>query len=338
MGPIANAWESSLSLNPRAEMIGSKSVNQATRGILVGRAGLSEGAFGLTVEGFIEAELETERARERRSQNVAELQEAYVDYRFGAFFIRVGRQPVRWSQSWTLPSLDLFTERRWNRLFFDPVPEQLVHPDGVLLTWAGAESTVDLFANLLPATPEYPQPIAQGPPREFDPEAGFRIQNKWGGIDSSLVYRWADEINTVGIALSYATDCCVWKAEAGLTDNQNRFMTAGLDVFIGDLGFLPQVTRFLDEVTTQDRFEHTAYLPIRYAAGKSAFEFQVYRNFDAYDTFGQVMYSYDITDTTKFSLFVQRYEGRPNRLFGLYQMMTEGGTVAGMRLEFNQAL
>ncbi len=338
-GPAnAWAWNTDLNLNPRAEWIGSKRADQATRGLLIGRADLSDGALSLAVEGFVEAEAETDRARERRSERVAELQEAYVDYRMDAFFIRVGRQPVRWSQSWTLPSLDLFTERRWNRLFFDPIPEQLVHPDGILVTWAGAGASVDAFANLSPAVPRYPRPLPEGPARELDPEGGFRLQYKLGGLDTSWVYKRADEISTFGTSLSFATDLAVWKLEAGLTGAKDGFAAIGVDFFFGDLSILPQVTRFLDEVVTNDRNEHIGYLPIRYVAGRNSFDFQVYRNFDAFDTFGQVMYSRDITDVFKLSLFAQKYEGRPGRLFGLYQALTEGGTVAGVRLELNQAL
>ncbi|MCM2281510.1 MAG: hypothetical protein NDI61_06655 [Bdellovibrionaceae bacterium] len=337
-GSQAFAWDASLELNPRAEIIGSKSKNQATRGLLIGRSSIEHGRFRLAAEGFAEAELETTRARERRSQNAGALQEAYIDWNLGSFFLRIGRQPVRWSQSWTLPSLDLFTGRRWNRLFFDPAPEQLVHSDGILATITGADTTLDIFTNLWPAPSQLPEPFPDADKREYDPEAGLRFQRKFGAVDSSFVYRWADELSTFGLAINYATDCCVWKTEGGVTEDQNGFAMLGVDFFMGDFSILPQVTRFLDEIATSDRSEHIGYLPIRQVFGRNALDFQLYRNFDAFDTFANLMYSYDITDHFKVGFFAQKYEGRAGRLFGVYQMLTESGGVAGLRLEINHAL
>lgn len=339
-----------IALNPRAEWIRSKTQNQAARGILLGRAGIDAGTWSLSAEGFIEGDLETEHARLRRSTSLAELQEAYFDWRSGPFFVRLGRQPVRWSQSWTLPSLDIFTGRRWNRLFFDPVPEQLIHPDGALVTWVseGGATTVDVFAALLPAPSEFPEPLPSatqashkrrvfGRPHD-DPEVGTRIQRKFGGLDSSLVYKRADDLNTVGFGLTYATDCCVWKTEAGTVEGQSRFVTLGLDVFVDELSLMPQISRFSDDVLTADRPEHIGYLPIRYTTGPHAFELQLYRNFEVFDTFSHLMYGYDITDELKISAFAQKYEGRAGRLFGAYQTLTENGIVMGLRLELTHAL
>lgn len=46
--------------------------------------------------------------------------------------VRIGRQPIRWSQSWTLPSLDIFSGRRSNRLFLDPLIDQFTTHSGFL--------------------------------------------------------------------------------------------------------------------------------------------------------------------------------------------------------------
>ena len=334
---VASAMDESLALNPRIDLIRSRSYMQVTRGFLGIKTGARTEIWNVSVEGFVEGDIERERIRERRMEAFGALQEAFIEAKSGAFFFRVGRQPVRWSQSWTLPSLDLFTGRRWNRLFFDPVPEQLIHPDGLLATWAGQTTTIDLFGAFRPANSELPKPISQGEERDYDPEVGVRVQQKLGGFDTTWIAHRADEENTFGFAASYAFDNFVLKTEIGSRGSRSDFVTLGTDIFWGDLSILPQLTRFKDPITA-GAYENIGYLPVRYVHEKYTLELQAYRGFDSEDLFLSASTSYDYTDKLKASVFTQKYEGQPGRLFGVYQALTENDFVAGLRLEMNTAL
>ncbi|MEK7355967.1 MAG: hypothetical protein AAB250_05930, partial [Bdellovibrionota bacterium] len=301
-------------------------------------------------EGFVEhdiAQTSLEPAGEpdfRKSRSTAALQELYFDGKLGSFFFRLGRQPVRWSQSWTIPSLDVFTGRRWNRLFVDPVPEQLTHPDGVLVSYAGAVFEADLFHAVQPAENTFPQPLPDSP-RLIRDQSGARIKLRLGGFDFALVGWRKPEDSLVGGSVSYAFESFVVKAEGGSRPDDAGFGIIGVDYFgnLGDLEitFGPQYTWYKEPLMTGKNVEGIYYLPLRLAYKKTSIETQYYGSAETRDAFGSAMITHEISDykgaSLKASLFHQSYAGEPGRLFSLYESLT-GSSLAGLRLDLNYTL
>lgn len=356
-------WESSLNLNPRLDATfahpqgdapnGTKARSDwAQRLFLKTQAMVKNDWFSFNTEAFFErdlaqADLEPLGSPDlRKSRAYAALQEAYVDARWSSVFLRVGRQPVRWSQSWTLPSLDRFTGRRWNRLFVDPVPEQLTHPDGVLLSYASSEIEAEIFQVVQTAENMFPQPIANTD-RMTESQTGVRVKARLKGVDVQLVLHNRPDETFVGNALSYAFDCCVLRAEAGMSHDERGFVIAGFDYFGtfaesigGEINFGPQLTWYQDPLVTGKDVEAVAYVPIRLAWGKNAIELQGYRNLKVDEDYAALLLSRELGEVAKTSfkasLYAQNYDGPVGRLFGMYRELTDG-PLYGVRLDLNTA-
>ncbi len=109
-------------------------------------------------------------------RRVVILQEAYLEYKQESYFIRVGRQALRWSESWTLPSLDIWTGRRFNRLYFDPLADQLTHSTGATFSYAQDTFSVELVSFWDLAETFFPEPIPEVTPKK---ETSFGGRVKW---------------------------------------------------------------------------------------------------------------------------------------------------------------
>lgn len=342
---MAEEWDSTVNLNPRFEFIDSVRGEQARRTFLKAQSFVKKGDFGLSAEAFFERDWAADTSPDapdlRRSRESAVLQEAYVDYRIGGVFLRAGRQPVRWSQSWALPSLDIFTGRRWNRLFLDPVPEQLIHPDGLLVSFANAAIEAELFQVIQPANNIFPKPL---PFEEREPESqtGVRVKTRLAGFDLALIghvnHAEPGTEPLVGASLSYALEHGVLKAEAGRRGGRSGFVITGVDFFFGDFTFGPQLTWFTDPDFTGGATETVAYAPLRYAWGRNAIELQYYRNIEKGDEFASALYSRDLVpELVRITAYAQSYEGAAGRLFGIFKDITGGG-VFGLRLDFDVSI
>lgn len=343
-------WETSINLNPRFESIAADVPDWARRGFFKSTLLTRKGDFSFNFEGFLEYDI-AQTALEpfgkpdlRKARSTGAVQELYADARFGSFFFRAGRQPVRWSQSWTIPSLDVFTGRRWNRLFVDPVPEQLTHPDGVLVSYAGAIE-VDVFHAIQRAENDFPEPLPNVP-RAIRDQTGARVKVRLGGFDFALVGFRSPEEDLYGGSVSYAFESFVIKAEGGVGRyDTSGFGLAGVDYFgnLGDLqiNFSPQATYYKDPLLTGPNGDTIYYVPLQLTYGKTSFETQYYASVEARDVFGSVMLTREISDykgaSLKASVFHQSYAGRPGRLFSLYETLT-GSSLAGLRIDLNYTL
>jgi hypothetical protein len=337
--------DSSFTLNPRFEGVGADGRDFSDRTFLKTQSLIKNGSFGFNTEAYFEydfANLDVEPRGTpdlRKSRSTAALQEAYLDYQMGPVFFRAGRQPVRWSQSWTVPSLDIFTGRRWNRLFLDPVPEQLTHPDGVLISYAVADIEAEVFQLIQTAENIFPQPFPNID-RRLDPQTGVRIKARLNGLDLQLVSRFSADDNLFGASANYALNCCVLKAEAGQSGEQRGFTILGLDVFEsfwgGDLTFGPQVTWYQDPLLTHLKVESIVYAPMRYAYGRTSVELQYYDHLQKRERFTAALVAHELGEIwkTAFKLtgYAQRYEGEQGRLFGIYEYLTDSN-IYGVRLD-----
>ncbi|MBL7688418.1 MAG: hypothetical protein JNJ49_10310, partial [Bdellovibrionaceae bacterium] len=119
-------------------------------------------ADGFLTQEFSEASKPSQESRGTKSS--ADLSELFWDGEIqsegSAWALRIGRQPIRWSQSWTLPSLDFFTGRRANRLFLDPLIDQLTHPDAAKLTYSAEFGELEIARVFGRSPTTMPQPFA----------------------------------------------------------------------------------------------------------------------------------------------------------------------------------
>lgn len=355
-------WENSANLNPRVESVFADVPDWARRAFLKTNLLARNGDYSFNFEGFGEydiAQVSLEPLGEpdfRKSRSTAALQELYFDGRVGSFFFRLGRQPVRWSQSWTIPSLDVFTGRRWNRLFVDPLPEQLTHPDGILVSYAGSILEADLFHVVQRAENTFPQPLPDSP-RIIRDQTGVRLKTRAGGFDFALVGFRSPEDELLGGSVSYAFETIVVKTEVGTRRYVNalgptlhpgedaNFGLVGFDYFgtLGDLeiNFSPQATWYKEPLITGTKVESIYYVPLRLAYKKTSIEAQYYGSGETRDAFGSAMLTRELADykgaSLKASLFHQSYAGAPGRLFSLYEALT-GSSLAGFRLDLNYTL
>lgn len=313
-----------ISATPSLEYIGG-SPTQSQRAGLKGSTYFLYGNWTLYSEGFLETD-GARAAEARRSQKTSILQELSLEFKYEAFLIRVGRQPVRWSEAWTLPSLDGWTGRRYNRLFFDALSEQLIHPTGTLISLSNDTFTTDFFYSLQPVMDILPAPFPESE-RTWNTEWGAHGKVRMGaGLDAELVYFDKLDKKLYGTAFYFATDYFVPKLELGQDSKKNRFGIFGLDAFFGKFSILPRITRF----STDGALGTNAHLTVRWDSTSSWAEAQGFRD-TTLARFYSLRYGIRLGKGVEWSFFAQRYEGAENTLFGLYQTMT-GGSVAGTKL------
>ncbi len=280
----------------------------------------------------------------RKSRNESDLTELWFDATFESVGIRIGRQPIRWSQSWTLPSLDIFTGRRSNRLFMDPLIDQLTHPDAIRLTksFPLGERTIELeMVRLLQSAPNrYAEPIVNQDRVDHDVTAS-KISTRFGSLDVGLIYsntgKGLAQGSSAGWFGSYAFEKFVAKFEAGTASRSARFAMLGLDWFLNSWLIGPQVTVFTDPLLSTRDGIALAYLPVRYSENRWTFEFDYLQSFGAPDAarnrFVSIRAGREVADALVLSFAVQDYRGDALGLLGQGERLTSG-TIAGMRLEY----
>ncbi|MCM2321765.1 MAG: hypothetical protein NDJ90_00715 [Oligoflexia bacterium] len=362
--PALAGFSTELALHPRLESIWSAASesSHSQRGVLKAEGRWSWGAFQVFGEGFVEGDLAKTPALQRRSRSSAILQELYGEFKLkdGDLILRAGLQAVRWSDGWVLPSLDLWTARRYNRLFLDPTSEQLVHPAGVLLIWnsAALSSELSAFVNVKPAEDRLPEPLPEKL-EEKGPAFGFRAKTRLGGFDLTAVGALTREPGSadvtggaadgrrlqLGASVNYALDAWVPRLELGTRGEREFYGSFGADFFpsadgLGDgswsLSLLPQLTTW----RTGSESRQLGYLALRLSNEANAWELQGYRELaDTGDQFLSLLYkrAFRAPAELEASVFAQNYDGPPQSLFGIYEELL-GGYAVGIRLEAHGVL
>lgn len=336
---VVSTARADLTAGARYDYIQGKEEELANRLIVKSKLNGNLGPFGIYAEGFGEFEGNEDQAFIRRSPSHGYLQEAYFEFKLDSFFVRVGRQALRWSESWTLPSLDVWTGRRFNRLFFDPLADQLTHSTGASFTYAKDNFSLELVGIGELAENFYPVPIPDSEP-EKNTSFGGRVKWNWGGFGFSAMSAQVLKKNYYGVTGNYAFDTAVPKFEAGYVNDTTAglpmkrdaaFYTLGCDIFWGNWILLPQVSVFDVNGLTKNETQTSYYLSGQWNPNRHDVQLQIYRNATNEDSFMSASYGYNVTDYFTASAFVQNYDG----LEGLYQIYHEitGGLVMGVRLE-----
>lgn len=334
------AVKADLTAAPRYEYIRGNEEELANRLMVKAKLNGSKGPFAIFVESFGEFEQNQDQIFIRRSPAKGYLQEAYLEFKLDSFYIRVGRQALRWSESWTLPSLDIWTGRRFNRLLFDPLPEQLTHSTGASFSYAQGDLSLDFVGISDLAENYYPIPIVEA---EVEKNNSFGGRAKWnlGGFGFSALAAQVLKKNYYGVTGNYALDVAVPKIEMGYSydttadlpiKRDTTFTTLGVDLFLGNWIVLPQISYF--EVNLPDganEFQTSYYVSAQWNPNRHDIQMQLYQNPETEDFFGSLSYGYNLTDYFTASSFVQNYSGQE----GLYKMYEEitGGPVFGVRVE-----
>lgn len=319
---------------PRYEYITGNQEELANRVLIKSKLNANAGYFGLYFEGFAEFENNKVEAENRRSPHRGYLQEGYVEFKYNSIYLRAGRQALRWSEMWVVPSLDIWTARRWNRLYFDPLSEQLVYPEGVSFSYATQSFSVDLVGVTSLAENTYPEPIEEiGQDQQDKSEAsgGARVQFDLGGFHFSGIGAKLAKKYSYGVGANYAWDSAVPKLEWGGTRDETAepvteyFAAAGVDIFWDTWILTPQITVF----DSQSIY----YLSGQKKTDLHDFQFQGFVNPYNRDSFWSLSYSYNLTKNFSLGGFVQDYYGEAETLHWIYRQITGEGLVAGLRLE-----
>lgn len=340
------AARADFSIAPRYEYIAADNEEFANRLIIKSKLGANKGYFGFYLDGFAEFDQNKVESALRRSPDRGYLQEAYLEFKKNSIYIRAGRQALRWSEMWVVPSLDIWTARRWNRLYLDPLSEQLVHPTGVSFSYARQSFSLDLVGITNLAENTYPEGVPPAAPPDADQtNGGVRVQLDLGGFHFSGIGAKQEQKYLYGVGVNYAFDAFVPKLEVGgRTDNsptplydrpQEWFAAAGADVFLGNWIFTPQVTVFDYGDLRQKSGDPQSiyYLSGQWKVEPHDFQISGFTNPVNQDYFWSVSYSYNLSRYFSAGGFVQDYYGEKGSLQYLYRQLTGDGLVAGVRLE-----
>lgn len=335
------------SLTPRYEYITANSYEFANRLLLKSKLNFTHGDFGFYLDGFGEFDANKAQSEIRRSPPRGYLQEAYGEYKKDAIYIRAGRQALRWSEMWVVPSLDIWTARRWNRLYIDPLSEQLVHPTGLSLTYAVQDFSVDVVGITNLAENTYPEPVpSASPPKSDETNAGLRLQYDIKGFHFSGLAAKQEKKLLYGLSANYAFESAVPKLEVGLRRDtavnptfgrrDESFAALGLDLFLGSWVITPQVTVFDYGELRQASGEKMSilYTSVQWKVEPHDFQAMGFVNPTNKDSFWSLSYSYNVNSYFSAGGFLQEYYGENQSLHWLYRDMTRG-VVAGLRLEFS---
>ncbi len=358
---LANA-ETSLEYVPRLDLYEKGAKQELYLRLAADKSGnISANSFGLAsyrmrLEGFVTRDFAEQEKKPlgqpdlRKSREESDLNEAWLDLGFtNGLGLRIGRQPIRWSQSWTLPSLDLLTGRRFNRFFLDPLIDQLTHPDAIRLTYSGTiqGNSWDLdVAQVLRSAPfRFAEPLPNRD-RENLGETAAKLGVKLGLLEVAAIGSTKKIAGTnsrdlqTGLLASYAFEKVVLKFEAGNSDRDAMFAMFGTDWFLDEWLIGPQITTFKDPALQNDG-EAIFYLPIRYTKERWSLESDVMIGFGqpsaADDRFLSLRIGRELYEGLLLSAGLQRYDGQAGRLLGQAKSIL-GETIYGLRLEFTGGL
>ncbi len=332
-----------LVLIPRYDYIRGEKEELSNRLVLKGKLNANAGAFGVYTEGFGETEFNDDQALNRRSPQRGYLQEAYLEFKKDSIYLRLGKQALRWSEMWTLPSLDIWTGRRWNRLFFDPLADQLTYPTGLSFSYAADSFSIDLVGVWQVAETTYPVPFSEVN-TEGQTGYGGRIKWAWDNFGfSGLAAKIADK-NHLGLTSNYAFENVVPKMEYGWVQDteaaatiprESIFTTLGADIFWGNWILMPQLTAFeINKLSNKTEIQNNIYLSAQWNPQRHDFQMVFFENIQTKAQYANLSYGYNFTDSFSLTGFYQNYYGPGGDLYGTYQEIT-GGSVFGVRAEFS---
>ena len=281
----------------------------------------------------------------RRGHDQLNLQEFYLEFVGDSIFLKLGKQATRWSESWILPSLDVWTARKYERLFVDPVPQQLSHSSGAVFTYVKPLWSIDIAAMGDVPQDTYPEPF----PEKIEIEKtdainpGARLKFETFGLQSTLIAARALQINTFGYAMNYAFDNWVMKAEVGQsTDDRTdsviiqdiQFATLGTDIFWGNLTMTPQVTAFKrHESTLEPDDQAIAFISFQYTEDEHELQLQGFTNTTYSSDFWSAQYTYTHQQNLSLTALAQNYDGDVGTFTGLVKDQT-GGFLFGLRIQY----
>lgn len=327
-----------VTVNPRYDYFQSQNEELANRLVLSASLAEEKGPFKLFVEGFGDFETNEDQRILRRSPMRGYLQEAYLEFNFEAFYLRAGKQALRWSESWVLPSLDVWSGRKFNRLYFDPFKDQLNHSSGVSLSYAGSSFSLDIALIGEYAETQLPSPLPETLQTAKDElNYGLRFKSQIMSIDYSLIAAKVPDSEVYGMGLNYAFDDWVPKLEVGTQQKDGEalgsFVTLGGDLFLGDWVIVFQGTQLQDKSRVHQQDQTLLYGSLQWRPEKHELTLQAYANTTLKDEFLSASYGYQIHSLVTLSAFVQNYRGEQG-LYAVYQEMTQE-TVVGVRAELN---
>lgn len=327
-----------VTVNPRYDYVQSQNEELANRLVLSASLAEEKGPFKLFVEGFGDFETNEDQRALRRSPMKGYLQEAYLEFNFDAFYLRAGKQALRWSESWVLPSLDVWSGRKFNRLYFDPFKDQLNHSSGVSLSYAGARFSLDIALIGEYAETQLPYPLPERLQEQKDELSyGARFKGQAWSMDYSLIAAKVPNSEVYGVGLNYAFDDWVPKLEFGTQQKESEtlgsFLTLGADLFLGDWILVFQGTQLQERSRALEPDQTLLYGSLQWRPDKHEVTLQAYANTTLKDQFLALSYGYQIHALVNLSAFVQNYAGEQG-LYAIYQEMTQE-TVVGARVELN---
>lgn len=327
-----------VTVNPRYDYIQSQNEELANRLVLSATLAEEKGPFKLFIEGFGDFETNEDQRILRRSPMRGYLQEAYLEFNFDAFYLRAGKQALRWSESWVLPSLDVWSGRKFNRLYFDPFKDQLNHSSGVSLSYAGSLFSLDLafIGEYAETQLPYPLPETLQEPRD-ELSYGLRLKSQAWSMDYSIIAAKVPDSEALGVGLNYAFDDWVPKLEFGMQQKDSKslgnFLTLGADLFLGDWILVLQGTQLQDKSRIFEQDQTLLYGSLQWRPDKHELTLQAYANTTLKDQFLALSYGYQVHTLVNLSAFAQNYGGEQG-LYAVYQEMTQE-TVIGLRAELN---
>ncbi|MCS6838753.1 MAG: hypothetical protein NZ480_07895 [Bdellovibrionaceae bacterium] len=276
------------------------------------------------------------------------IQELYYETKTSeASLIRMGVTALRWSESWLLPSLDVWTMRRWDRLFLEPFGETLIHPGGILFRTAHSPIEFDFFWQTHRPTSRLPVPLTVptngGNYQSYDPSNATGI--KAGFLSDlhrfSVVFKhdFSENKFDFGIDYSYPFDHLVFKSELGQTQNSEKFFSAGLDVFIEGLTINPQITVVQKPTMTLSPQEQLLlyYLYLSKDMSKHNIELTVFVQENTDNYFLNFSWNLQWSKNLILSLITQKYFGKENVLLVTSNQMNFSDFV-GLRFEVPLAI
>jgi len=296
------------------------------------------------LESFFEKTTNEYYAQELRSPSSGYLQEAYYEYRSGEFFLKVGKQALRWSETWSLPSLDVFTGRRYNRGFLDPMTEQFSHSTGLLLSHTGPRLSLDAYSLWLGPETTYPEPLTpQDRIQRGAMEGGLRGKVDLNGHQMSAMIAHLESSFVYGGTWSYAFETVVPKIELGKRtwyhSNDRTFQpkvidfgTLGFDLFFDRWLFTPQISLIQDDLTKGPSKNY--FSSVSWIGNRHEFLFQGLLNEPYVGQFAHFAYTYKANSWCLFNFFWQNYDGINNSIYGSLRD-TLGSSVIGGRMQFD---
>lgn len=279
-------------------------------------------------EAFLEADAQDRIAYGDGRQVRAVLQQAWLETARAAVTVRFGLQELRWSPSWIRPSLDYFTARRYDRFFFDPLPEQLKHPLGLLIRYAPrTDFSLEGFASL--RTPSN-EAFHGSPEASLDARTGggLRAQARVQGWVFEPVYAYVHKTHEYGFALSHPFKYATPRLEAGNNERDDFFVSGALDLAWQEWRARPQAT--FSSPAWADSMRTIVHLPLGWRDGAHDAEAQLLVHEDG-DRFWSLEYGHRVDPRVRLSGFLQDYSGEGVSLLGDYAERLPGWVV-GLRV------